>query len=510
MRGEIYGSRHRRAAAGVGTMDDQPPRGDLPTRTLPRGDVPRADERRPLPETPDRFHPETPRTPPAGDGLTQRPSRFRRTLWLVLLAIVIGLVVWWVLRHHEAPSTGRFVNTGPMPVGTATVSKGDVPVVDNALGTVTPLATVTVQTQINGQLTEVGFQEGQIVNKGDFLAQIDPRPYQVALEQAEGTLAKDQASLADAKLDLARYEKLVAQNSLATQTRDTQRATVAQDAGQVQVDQAQVDAQKLNLAYCHITAPVAGRVGLRQVDPGNYIQTSSTTGVVVITQLQPISVIFTLPEDSLQAVLKQVHAGQTLVATAYDRTGSTKIETGQLATIDNQIDTTTGTVKLRATFANTALDLFPNQFVNIQLTVDTMKGVDIVPQSAIQRGAPGTFVYLVKSDDTVAATPVTLGPDDGNNVAVLKGLNPGDKVVTDGADRLKDGAKVTITEGAGQGGQPGAPAPGQTNGAKSQHGQGQHSQRQGGNPPAPSGPGSDGQAPASGQTPAPANGSNGG
>jgi multidrug efflux system membrane fusion protein len=499
-------------------MDDQPPRGYEPTRTAPR-----ADEGRPLPERPD-LRPEMPAPPPGGDGLTPRPSRFRRVLWLVLLAIVIGIVVWWVLRHHETPSTGRFVNTGPMPVGSATVTQGDVPVIDNALGTVTPLATVTVQTQINGQLIDVGFQEGQMVNKGDFLAQIDPRPYQVALEQAQGQLAKDQASLADAKLDLARYEKLVAQNSIASQTLDTQRATVGQDIGTVQTDQAQVDAQKLNLVYCHITAPVAGRVGLRQVDPGNYIQTSSTTGIVVITQVQPISVIFTLPEDSLQAVLKQVHAGQTLVATAYDRTGNTQIEAGQLSTIDNQIDTTTGTVKLRATFANTAFDLFPNQFVNIKLTVDTMKGVDIVPESAIQRGAPGTFVYLIKSDDTVSATPVTLGPDAGENVAVLKGLNPGDKVVTDGADRLKDGSKITITEKgnqpagaqpAGAGSQPNAPGQGQ-------HGQGQHGQGQHGQAPAPTqiqapapaqtpAPAS-GQtpAPASGQTPAPANGSNGG
>ncbi len=481
--------------------------------------MPRGDERRPLPEVPDHFQPASPGPgmPPPGDRLTPRPSRFRRALLLVLLGLVVGLVVWWVLRHHQAPSTGRFVNTGPMPVGTATVTQGDMPVVDNALGTVTPLATVTVQTQINGQLVDVGFKEGQIVNKGDFLAQIDPRPYQVALEQAQGQLAKDQAALADAKLDLARYEKLVAQNSIAAQTLDTQRATVAQDEGTVQVDQAQVDAQKLNLVYCHITAPVAGRVGLRQVDPGNYIQTSSTTGIVVITQLQPISVIFTLPEDSLQAVLKQVHAGQTLVATAYDRTGNNKIEAGQLATIDNQIDTTTGTVKLRATFPNAASVLFPNQFVNIRLTVDTLKGVDIVPQSAIQRGAPGTFVYLVKPDDTVTATTVTLGPDDGENVAVLKGLNPGDKVVTDGADRLKDGAKVVITEGAGKGGQPS----GQPNGAQ---GQGQHGQGQGhgqGRPPQGN-PGSEGQAPAQGQSPgqapapaagqpaAPANGSNGG
>lgn len=504
-------------------MDDQP-RGDLPTRTRTRADIPRGDERRPLPEVPDHFHPEGPGPgmPPPGDGLTPRPSRFRRTLWLVLLVIIIGLVVWWVLNRHQAPSTGRFVNTGPMPVGTATVEKGDMPVIENALGTVTPLATVTVQTQINGQLIDVGFQEGQLVKKDDFLAQIDPRPYQVALEQAQGQLAKDQATLADAKLDLARYEKLVAQNSIASQTLDTQRATVAQAIGQVQIDQAQVDAQKLNLAYCRITAPLAGRVGLRQIDPGNFVQTSSTTGIVVITELQPISVIFTLPEDSLQAVLKQVHAGQTLVATAYDRTGNTKIEVGQLATIDNQIDTTTGTVKLRAIFADRAYDLFPNQFVNIRLTVDTLKGVDIVPQAAIQRGAPGTFVYLVKPDETVAATTVTLGPDDGENVAVLKGLNPGDKVVTDGADRLKDGAKVVITEGAGQaagqGGQPAAQSSGQQGGApaKGQHGQGQ-GQRQSGNPPSPGGSGG-GQAPApaqspaptSGQSPAPANGSNGG
>jgi multidrug efflux system membrane fusion protein len=468
-------------------MDDQPPRGDLPTRGLP----PRADERRPLPGAPGHLHPENPAAPPPGGW--QRPRRSRRLLWLVLLAVVIGIVVWWVLRHHQSASTGRFVNTGPMPVGTATITKGDVPVIDNALGTVTPLATVTVQTQINGQLTDVGFQEGQLVNKNDFLAQIDPRPYQVALEQAQGTLAKDQASLADAKLDLARYEKLVAQNSLASQTLDTQRATVAQDAGQVQVDQAQVDAQKLNLVYCHIIAPVTGRVGLRQVDPGNYIQTSSTTGIVVITQLQPISVIFTLPEDSLQAVLKQVHAGQTLVATAYDRTGNNKIEAGQLSTIDNQIDTTTGTVKLRATFANTALDLFPNQFVNIRLTVDTLKGADIAPQAAIQRGAPGTFVYLVKPDNTVTAQPVTLGPDDGENVAVLKGVNPGDKVVTDGADRLKDGSQVTITEGGNQ--QQGAQPAGKS-GQRGQ-GQGRSNASQGG---------SQGQAPASGQTPAPTSG----
>ena len=297
-----------------------------------------------------------------------------------------------------------------MPVGTAKVAKGDMPIVLSGLGTVTPLAVVTVKTQINGQLTEVAFQEGQMVNKGDFLAQIDPRPYQVALAQAEGQLAKDQASLKNAETDLQRYKTLVAQNSIARQTADTQAALVEQDRGTVQADVAQVDTQKLNLTYCRIVAPVAGRVGLRQVDPGNYVQTSDANGVVVLTQVQPISVIFTLPEDNLQAVLKQINAGATLQVTAYDRTGATKFETGKLQTIDNQIDPSTGTVKLRAVFDNPEQALFPNQFVNVRLLVDTMRDVTLVSAAAIQRGAPGTFVYVVKPDNTVSAQPVTLGP----------------------------------------------------------------------------------------------------
>ncbi len=477
-------------------MDDQPPRGYVSP-----GRAPTAEEARP----PLHGFPELqPRTPPPGGGFVPpaRRSRLRRLLWLLLFLILIAVVVWWVIRHHESSTTSRFINTGAMPVGTATVAKGDMPVIDNALGTVTPLATVTVQTQINGQLTEVGFQEGQMVKQGDFLAQIDPRPYQVALEQAQGQLAKDQALLADAQLDLARYKKLVAQNAIASQTLDTQTATVAQDKGTVQTDQAQVDAQQLNLVYCHIIAPVSGRVGLRQVDPGNYIQTSSSTGIVVITELQPISVIFTLPEDSLQAVMKQVHNGLTLQATAFDRTGNTQLSVGQLSTIDNQIDPTTGTVKLRATFSNATLNLFPNQFVNIKLKVDTLQGTNIVPMSAIQRGAPGTFVYLVKSDNTVSAQPVTLGPDDGQNVAVTKGLQPGQVVVTDGADRLKDGAAITVTENGTQpnqptGGQPGGSQPGQPSGTHT-HGQG-HGQGTG---QAPSS-GAPSAAP-SGQNPAPA------
>ena len=251
----------------------------------------------------------------------------------------------------------------------------------------------------------------------------------------------------------------MAQNSVARQTLDTQVATVGQDKGTVQADQAAVDTQKLNLTYAHIVAPVGGRVGLRQVDPGNYVQTSDANGIVVITQLQPISVIFTLPEDNLPAVLDQLHAGKTLQAIAFDRSGAKQIETGQLATVDNQIDATTGTVKLRASFANAASNLFPNQFVNIKLRVDTIQNAAIVPSSAIQRGAPGTFVYLVKPDNTVTAQVVTLGPNDGERVAVTKGLEPGQVIVTDGADRLKEGAKVQVTEGGAQPAPARAPEP---------------------------------------------------
>jgi multidrug efflux system membrane fusion protein len=333
------------------------------------------------------------------------------------------------------------------------------------------LATVTVKTQINGYLMSVGFKEGQHVNKGDFLAQIDPRPYQVALEQAEGQLGKDQALLKNAQHDLERYNTLVAQNSIARQTRDTQVSLVAQYQAALVSDKAQIDAQKLNLVYAHITSPVTGRVGLRQVDPGNYVQTSDPNGIVVVTQTQPISVIFTLPEDDLPAVLKQLHAGAQLPTTAYDRTGLHQLGIGRLETVDNQIDTTTGTVKLRAIFDNPDETLFPNQFVNVKLLVETLRGVDIVPNAAIQRGAPGTFVYLVQPNQTVSVQKVTLGPTDGQHIVVTQGLKPGDKVVTDGADRLKDGAKVMLASAAGKAPQGGAkPGPGQSGQQGHRHG----------------------------------------
>jgi multidrug efflux system membrane fusion protein len=318
------------------------------------------------------------------------------------------------------------------------------PVTLSQLGTVTPLAMVTVKTQISGYLVQVAFREGQMVNKGDFLAQIDPRPYQVALEQAQAQLAKDQALLKNAQLDLQRYNTLVSQNSIAKQTRDTQISLVAQYEATTKADQAQIDAQRLNLTYCRIVSPVTGRVGLRQVDAGNYVQTSDANGIVVVTQLQPISVIFTLPEDNLPEVMKRVRAGAVLPVTAYDRTGSTELAQGKLDTVDNQIDTTTGTVKLRAIFDNEQEVLFPNQFVNVKLLVNTLHDADIVPSAAIQRGAPGTFVYVVKPENTVGVQKVKLGPSDGQRIAVLSGLEPGENVVIDGTDRLRDGAKVTI------------------------------------------------------------------
>jgi multidrug efflux system membrane fusion protein len=384
--------------------------------------------------------------PPTGT-VSQRPrrSRLRPFLWLLLIVAIIGGAVWYFPRPETQPKNGGRPPSGaPIPVGVEPVEKGDMPVTLSQLGTVTPLAMVTVKTQISGYLMQVAFQEGQMVNKGDFLAQIDPRPYQVALEQAQAQLAKDQALLKNAQLDLQRYNTLVAQNSIAKQTRDTQVSLVAQYEATVKADQAQIDAQKLNLTYCRIVSPVTGRVGLRQVDPGNYAQTSDANGIVVVTQLQPISVIFTLPEDNLPEVMKRVRAGAALPVTAYDRTGATELAKGKLDTVDNQIDTTTGTVKLRAIFDNNEESLFPNQFVNVKLLVNTLHDADIVSNSAIQRGAPGTFVYVMKRDSTVSVQKVRLGPTDGQRTAVLSGLQPGENIVIDGTDRLRDGAKVTV------------------------------------------------------------------
>jgi len=370
----------------------------------------------------------------------------RRTAGVALVVLVIGIIFWFVHPSvaQQGGHGGHQGRNGPVPAVLATAEKGDVDIAQQALGTVTPLANITVRTQINGQLIQVAFQEGQMVRQGDFLAEIDPRPYQLTLEQARGALQHDEALLKDAQLDLARYRKLVAEDSIAKQQLDTQESLVAQYEGNVQTDQAQINTAKLNLTYCHIVAPVSGRVGLRQVDQGNYVQVSDANGLVTITQLQPITVIFTLPEDNLPAVMKRLASGAELQATAFDRTQSVKLAVGKLESVDNQIDTTTGTIKMRARFDNQDNILFPNQFVNIVLLVDTLHDATIVPSAAIQRGAPGTFVYLVKDDNTVSVKPVKLGPSQGDNVAITDGLSPGDKVVIDGADKLRDGAKITL------------------------------------------------------------------
>jgi len=384
--------------------------------------------------------------PLSGSRRAGRP--WRAIVWGLLILLVVGGVVWLVYPRHatKAVPGGRFGAAGPMPVAVATAQKGDMPIIFNALGTVTSLATVTVKTQINGQLSLVAFQEGQLVHQGDLLAVIDPRPYQAALDQAQGNLLHDQALLTNAEVDLKRYRTLVAQDSIATQQLDTQAALVRQYQGTVRADQATVDNAKLNLTYCHITSPITGRVGLRQIDQGNYVQTSDANGLVVITQVQPITVIFTLPEDNLQAVLKQLRAGATLKVTAFDRSQSTQLAIGNLMTIDNQIDVTTGTFKLRALFDNPDETLFPNQFVNVELLVNTEHDVVLVPSSAIQRGAPGTFVYAVEPDSTVKVEAVKLGASANDQVAIASGLDVGARVVVDGADKLRDGAKVTVPD----------------------------------------------------------------
>jgi multidrug efflux system membrane fusion protein len=337
---------------------------------------------------------------------------------------------------------GRFGQGQATPVGIAAAAKGDIPIVIRALGTVTPLATVTIKTQITGQLVQVEFTEGQAVKQGDLLAVVDPRPYEVALQNANGTLAKDEALLKNAQIDLQRYTTLVKQDSIARQQLDTQAALVRQYEAQLITDRAIVDNAKLNLAYTRIIAPVTGRIGLRLVDQGNYVTMGDATGICVITQVQPISVMFTIPEDALPPVRKRLREGATLPVTALDRAQKNQLGQGKVATTDNQIDTTTGTVKLRAVFDNEDEALFPNQFVNVRLLADTVKDATVVPVAAIQRGQPGTFVYLVKADDTVAIRVVETGVTDGEKIAVTKGLEVGEQVVIDGVDRLRDGAKI--------------------------------------------------------------------
>lgn len=335
-------------------------------------------------------------------------------------------------------------NGDALPVVVAKARSAPVPVYLDGLGNVTAFYTVTVKSRVDGQLMKVNFQEGDFVREGQVLVEIDPRPFQVMLEQAQGTLAHDQALLTNAKVDLQRYETLVAQDAVPRQTLDTQKALVAQYDGNIQQDQANIDNAKLQLVYAKVTAPITGRVGLRLVDPGNIVHASDANGMIVITQLQPISVLFTIPEDNLPDVMKKLQGGTKLTVEAYNRDNSKKLASGTLLTMDNQIDPTTGTSKLKAIFENKDFELFPNQFVNIRLLLDTLQGQTVIPTVAVQNGQQGTFVYVIDDHNTAHLRPITLVSSDQTGADVKTGLQIGEQVAVDGADRLSDGARVRI------------------------------------------------------------------
>ncbi|MHC0505218.1 MdtA/MuxA family multidrug efflux RND transporter periplasmic adaptor subunit [Achromobacter aegrifaciens] len=391
------------------------------------------------------------------------PTRWtrRRLLGLALVLLVVAGIAWLVLRPAAKPGGagapgGRPGGRPPagammipaVPVRIATAAKQDIDIFLKSLGTVTAYNTVTVRSRVSGELVEVAFQEGQQVKAGDLLAQVDPRAFQVALDQARGTQMQNLAQLENARRDLQRYQALYKQDSIAKQQVDTQAALVRQYEGTVKSDQANVDNARLQLEYARITAPISGRLGLRQVDRGNLVSSSDTNGLVVITQTQPISVVFTLPETQLPEVRAEIAAGKTLAVDAYDRADTRRIATGQLETMDNQIDVTTGTLKLKARFENADDALFPNQFVNVRLHVLTRKDVTAIPTAAIQQGSAGAFVFLVQQDNTVQVRQLKLGAVNNGMVAVNEGLQPGDRVVVEGTDRLRAGAKVEVVGGS--------------------------------------------------------------
>ena len=377
------------------------------------------------------------------------------------MAVLLGVILSHCARAPQGKggAAGRHDGGGgpggrpSVTVGVATAALGDVPIQLAALGTVTPVTTINVNARVSGMLDRVAFKEGQMVRKGQLLAVIDPRPFQVAVQQGQGQLHRDQALLQTARLDLARYQKLGAEDSIAAQTVDTQAALVRQDEALVSSDDAVVANARLNLSFTRIVSPVAGRVGLRQIDAGNQITANEATPVTVVTQIDPISVVFSLPEGEIARVGRH-RGGAGLPVTAFDRAGGVALAQGSLATLDNQIDTTTGTVKAKATFANRDLALFPNQFVNVTLLVDTLRGQVIVPTTAIRHGPQGDFVWVLQSDNTVKARPMVVGPGTAETVSIASGLRAGEVVITDGGDRLREGGKVVLpgSLGAGSGG----------------------------------------------------------
>ena len=399
--------------------------------------------------------PSAPRAAPSApsDPRPRPNKRGHHRFWLLLVLLLAGGA--FILFQHYGRGEAKTAKSAPpvpvLSITTATARKGDIGVYVNALGSVTPLNTVTVKSRVNGQLISVNYLEGQMVKRGDVLAEIDPRPFQAMLTQAEGQYDRDKALLENANIDLTRYQTAYSKNAIPKQQLDTQQATVHQFEGIVKNDQGVIDTARVQLDYCRITSPISGRVGLRLVDPGNIVQSTDTTGMLVITQLQPISVVFTAAEDSLPQIQQHLLKGDRLVVEAFDRAQAKKLATGTLLTFDNLIDTATGTIKLKASFPNTDNALFPNQFVNARLLVNTQRGVTLIPTAAIQRNTQGAFVYLVKPDQTVAMRTISVGTTDGNTAAV-DGLQPGDTIAVDGFDKLQDGLKVAARTASDTGG----------------------------------------------------------